>query len=299
MADINGVVTLGSSETLGEATVLLFNEAGDTIVASTTSDPVTGAYAFTGLAASVYRVAVMGAGVYRSKLYGPCVAGVDPAWADVVLLADMRSPSGTVFTDLSQYGHVLTADGNAAISGGEAVFDGNGDFAWAADSTDWNLGAEFCLEVFGVRVDSLAAPQTLLSHYDAYTPFTDNRGWLFRMDASGALAVTISTAGVSAGTVAYTSTSVIPAGTYNICVDRYAGNLHFYVNGVRLGTPVACSAIPFDSASYLAIGATNARGSTTDRSYLTGGMKAARITRASRYAGAASYTVPPLPLPQQ
>lgn len=72
MADINGIVTIGSSETPGEATVLLLNEAGDTIVASTTSSASTGAYSFTGLASGTYYVVVMGGGSYRGRAYGPC-----------------------------------------------------------------------------------------------------------------------------------------------------------------------------------------------------------------------------------
>jgi hypothetical protein len=73
MATIDGIVTLSDLETPGEATVLLLNEAGTTLVASTTSDPVTGEYSFTGLAGSTtFYVVVMGDGVYRSKVYGPC-----------------------------------------------------------------------------------------------------------------------------------------------------------------------------------------------------------------------------------
>lgn len=75
MATISGTVTLGASDTPGQATVLLLSYAGDTIVATTSSDPVTGVYEFTGLTAGIlYRIAVMGGGVYRSRVYGPATS---------------------------------------------------------------------------------------------------------------------------------------------------------------------------------------------------------------------------------
>lgn len=77
MADISGIVTLGAAEVPGAATVLLLNEAGDTIVASTVSDVSTGAYSFSGLPAAVnYYLAVMGNGTFRSRVYGPCTTNV-------------------------------------------------------------------------------------------------------------------------------------------------------------------------------------------------------------------------------
>jgi hypothetical protein len=77
MADISGIVTLGITETPGATPVLLLNDAGDTIVASTTSHATTGAYSFTGLPGGVtYRVAVMGKGKWRSRVYGPTTTAV-------------------------------------------------------------------------------------------------------------------------------------------------------------------------------------------------------------------------------
>lgn len=70
MADISGTVTVEG--VLSEATVLLLDATCENVLDETTSDPVTGAYSFTGLAAETdFFVVVLGGGVYRSVVYGP------------------------------------------------------------------------------------------------------------------------------------------------------------------------------------------------------------------------------------
>lgn len=125
MADINGIVTLGASETPGGAVVLLLNEAGDTIVASTTSNASTGAYSFTGLPGNTtYRVVVLGNKAYRSRAYGPCTtANTDLYWANVVSMLHFDGANGsTSFTD--EKGVAWTPQGSAAISTAQSKFGG-------------------------------------------------------------------------------------------------------------------------------------------------------------------------------
>lgn len=225
----------------------------------------------------------------------------DPLYSSVRLLTDMRSPNGTTFTDAK--GHALTANGAVAISGGEGVFPGGlSDFVSAADSNDWNFGNEFCLELFGVRIPSLpAVTAALVSHWNAFTPLANNRSWCLFLDADGQLRFTLSTNGTGTS-VSLLSGSTVSPGTYDLRFERWndAGTLrgNFYVNGSRLGSQQVIAGSVFNPAGLLAIGTVNPNASTaSNRNPFTGGMKAVRLTDAARNPGAASYTVPPLPLP--
>lgn len=135
MANINGTVTLSTLETPGAATVLLLNEAGDTIVATTTSNATTGAYSFTGIPAGTYRPLVLGAAAYRSRAFGPCVAiETDPNWANVSSLLHFDGANGsTTFTD--EKGLAWTPASNAKIDTGISKFGGaSGLFDGVADN---------------------------------------------------------------------------------------------------------------------------------------------------------------------
>lgn len=222
----------------------------------------------------------------------------DPLYSLVRLNCDMRN--GPTFVDSK--GHALTANGAVAISGGEGVFPGGlSDFVSAADSNDWNFGNEFCLELFGVRIPSLPGVTAgLVSHWNAFTPFANQRSWCLFLDADGQLRFTLSTAGTA--TVTMLSGSTIAAGTYNIRFERWndAGTLraNFYINGSRLGTQQVLAGTLFNATGRLAIGTVNPDASTiSNRSPFTGGMQWARLTDAARNPGASSYPVPTLPLP--
>lgn len=104
MTTINGIVTIGDTEVPGQADVLLLNAAGTDVVASTKSDAVTGAYAFEGLpGGTVFRVLVLGGGVYRSRAFGPVVTeadtGGDPYWENVVSLLRFDELAGDAVLD--------------------------------------------------------------------------------------------------------------------------------------------------------------------------------------------------------
>lgn len=225
----------------------------------------------------------------------------DPLWSSVVLLTDMRSPNGNVFTDAK--GHALTANGSVAISGGEAVFGGVSDFVSAADSNDWRLGSSFCIELFGVRIGSLpAATSCFVGHYNAFTPLGNNRSWALMLDADGQLRFLLSTNGQGAGTTIIYSGATVAPGTHDIRFERWddGGTLraNFYVNGARLGSEQVLSGATFNAAGLLAIGVDNPNATTpSNRNPFIGGIKAVRLTNSARNPGAASYVVPTLPLP--
>ena len=72
MATISGTVNLSELEVPGAATVILMSSDCSAVIATTTSDPVTGAYSFTGLADGLScRIMVRAQPTYRSKIFGP------------------------------------------------------------------------------------------------------------------------------------------------------------------------------------------------------------------------------------
>lgn len=82
MATISGNVNLSELETPGAAEVILMSSDCSSVIDETTSDPVTGAYSFTGLPdGAAYRIMVRAQPTYRSKVFGP-VYSSDPVLFD-------------------------------------------------------------------------------------------------------------------------------------------------------------------------------------------------------------------------
>lgn len=223
----------------------------------------------------------------------------DPHWGDVVLLTDMRTPNGTTFVDLK--GHPLTALGSVQIVDGEAVFSGgNNDFITSPDSDDWTFGDEFCIELFGVRMDTpRSGSQCMISHYNSFTPMSSHRSWFVAIESDGSLRLVLSHNG--SGVSQYLSTPMPLTGEFDIRIERWndAGILRgaFYANGLRLGDPQTMPINLYNTTGLFAIGSNNPNSSVGGREVFHGGMKAVRLTRAARNPGASSYTVPTLPLP--
>lgn len=262
-----------------------------------------GAYAVTGDAVGFTATRRVTGGTGSHAVTGSNAATIrkDPSFISVVLLAQFTGANGaTTFTDQSNAGRTLTTAGNAQIQSNRLELDGATDYVTAPDSADWQLSGDFTIEIFGLQTDNAAALQCLVSHYDAFTPATNNRGWaiMYRGNASPAtLDWLTSTSGSSAtsNTVSQTLTAGVD---YDLCVERSGTTVRFYVNGSMIGS-LTQSASTFNSSSPLAIGTDNSRASTTSNlSELDGRMKAIRITKgAARYATDISYTVPNLPLP--
>ena len=83
--------------------------------------------------------------------------GSDPYFSSVGLLLPMNGTNGgTTFTDFSNSGHSVTANGNAQTStaqsvfnGSSGLFDGTGDFLSIPASSDFDYGtADFTIEWF-------------------------------------------------------------------------------------------------------------------------------------------------------
>lgn len=217
---------------------------------------------------------------------------------DVAVLTFTGADGSTTLTDGA--GSTWTATGNAQILSNALELDGSGDWASTPDKTDWQLNGPFCIELFGVTMDALSATHALAGHYDAYSPASNNRGWMVSAGADGKLSLSYSTGGTGVTATRTTAAAVFTVGVeVDIAISRDAsGNLRFFVNGILTDTFTAQTWVSFNAASPLSIGAVNTLGSTTARNYVDGRIKAFRFTQGdSKYAS--DYIVPALPLVAQ
>ncbi len=231
MATINGIVTIGDTEIPGQADVLLLNAAGTEVVASTTSDPVSGAYSFDGLpSGATFRVLVLGGGVYRSRAFGPVETegdGGDPHWDSVVALLHFDGD----FSD--ETGRIWTPYGGAAIDTEVAVFGSSGVFPSGTSriSTpsheDFDFGSEdFTIEAF-VYPSSLSSPdQYILARGDTSWPF------VLRYNPSNIAALVETTSGSRFVTTFDASLGVFS----HIALVRRGNLLRIFVNGASHGS---------------------------------------------------------------
>lgn len=228
-------------------------------------------------------------------------AASDPFWSLVRLLVHFSGPNNsTSFVDRSPAGHTLTAVGTARVLGNRLELDGIGSWVQSPDSNDWPLIGDFTREVFGVVFDTPTHLTALISHYDAYSPVTNNRGWsIWARNDSGELDPSVSTTGTGATATSVAKSGFMPlAGVpYDVCFERAGTTVRLYIDGVMIGKQTYSSS-SYNSSSPLAIGAANARSTDPSiRSELDGRIAAVRFTNAARYASDSGYTVPSLPLP--
>ena len=203
-------------------------------------------------------------------------AAADPSFASVSLLLKFNGTNGsTTFTDLSSYGHTVTANGNAQVSTAQSVFDGasllcdgTGDFLSIADHEAFNFGTgDFTIETrlryISATVHDIAAAQ--------------GSGGLF---AALALSGTSpSPHGYATGRqgVAYDNLSGVlpsPSTWYAVAFCRSGTSLRIFVDGVQYGGTFT------DSRSY-----DLSHGGLRIATSLNGYMDELRITK-----GVARYT---------
>jgi hypothetical protein len=277
MTTITGTVTLGASEVPGAAEVLLLNQACDTVVASTTSNGSTGAYAFTALSEGIYYALVKGGGVYRSRVYGPCtVAGAgDLYWGNVVSLLHFDgADASTTITDAK--GTTWTAGGATQLDTAQSKFGGSSllvsaSGGWGqASSSNYALGTgDFTIE-FWMRPNSASGLQIMFD---------------MRPDGTEGLYPTVYCSGTdlyffSNSTNRITATGAMPTGAFkHVAVARRDGVTRMFVEGVQVGASYA------DSANYLGgrirLGASGSNGT----GQYDGWLDEVRVTKGvARYA---------------
>jgi hypothetical protein len=224
-------------------------------------------------------------------------SGVDPYWDDVVLLLQNTGEgNGSIsFTDQSiTTPHSLTPIGNVQWNAsGEIEFDGSGDYIQAADDADWWFDADFTIELFGVKFDTAAVKQGLISQFDSAG---NQRAWSIYYDpGTGKLVATGSLGGVSFTFAQATFTPATDGTEYDICYEKAGNTVRLYVDGTKVGSNSMFGSF-FDSTQPLRIGR-HVDGTNDD---FDGKLKAARITKGTaRYATDTAYVVPSLPLPTE
>lgn len=215
------------------------------------------------------------------------VAGGDPYFSSVVALLHMDGADGsTTFTDVK--GHTFTAVGNAQIDtaqslfgGASGLFDGSGDYIWAADSADWDFGTgDFEVE-FAVRFAALPvnAVMTMISTYA-----DSASGWeiQYRTDVGEGNRLTF---GVGDARNNFAWSPSINT-WYRVAVSRSGTNLRAFIGGTQIGSTITNSS-NLTSTAQLWVGALNSGGPLQG---FNGWLDELRITKGvARHT--ANYTV--------
>lgn len=293
MATINGIVTIGDTEIPGQADVLLLNAAGTEVVASTTSDAATGAYAFEGLpGGTTYRVLVLGGGVYRSRAFGPVTpfdpAQQDPHWANVVALLhfdDVQDP----WED--QTGKAWSSSGAAQFStenykfpiGSLYLTGGNsGNIATPySDGFDFG-GGDFTVEVF---VQYLGLGSNQYSGIISQDQIKGTRGWLLLVDPDNGGGFTFA---AWRGRTSYLAVDPTPAPVderfHHVAAVRAGEKLSLYVDGVEVSS-VAITGYIGNPEGPCVVGRLGSTSGYTNNTAFNGYIDELRITK-----GVARYT---------
>lgn len=201
----------------------------------------------------------------------------DPAFDYNSLLLHMDGTNGsTTFTDNSPNALTVTANGNAQIStaqskfgGASAVFDGTGDYLTLADSSLWDLPADFTIEAWVKASATGFGP--IVSYRDTGAAVNP----VLYLWNTGVLVWYYNNAARITGT-----TNIVGGNFYHVAVCRSGGSTRLFVNGIPEGVTYA------NSDSYVAdgvwIGAIPAASQ-----YLNGYIDDLRITKGfARYTGA-------------
>lgn len=246
---------------------------------------VTGTSAATGSGAAISVLdpgLVIGAAFMLVDTQSRFPAGTDPHFASVVLLAPFTA---VVDEDLSNSNHTLTAQGDAAISGGFLVTDGSGDAVSAPDSADWDFGSgDFTLEGFfevgtqGHQVLIATAPGN--GHNGWFWEDGPNRGPFFARDPAAIVMTNGSPNHTAAGTV------------FHLAMVRDGGTLRTFRDGVQIDSVSISGPVDTSDTNGLFVG-----GNTNLNIFsLDGKVNWVRITKGvARYT--ANFTPPTTPLP--
>lgn len=232
--------------------------------------------------------------VYLHTLSGNW-SGTDLEFSSVVALLHFDGADGsTTFVDVK--GHTFTAVGNAQIDtaqslfgGASGLFDGAGDYIWAADSADWDFGTgDFTVEL-AIRFASVPvnAVMTMISTYAG-----SDSGWeiQYRTDVGAGNRLTFGVGDASNNFAWSPSTNT----WYRVAVSRSGTNLRAFIDGTQIGSTITNSS-DLTSTAALWIGALNAGGAIQ---FFNGWLDDLRITKGvARYTE--NYTVAAEPFPDR
>lgn len=244
--------------------------------------------------------------------FGGSTGGGDPYWSSVVLYLPLTGTNGqATFTDVSQYGHAVTRNGNTVISTAQApaltgvsssaYFDGTGDFLTIPDNSTWTLSADFTIECFirfaGYAKNEAGTFEVCLA--GTSVPGVNNAGYYIVFSGTASSFTTIkfgySTNGNTHESEISSSSTFLLNTWYHVAVCRSANLLYMSVNGV-ITNPGGTSIIGsiFDVPQPLKIGALNY--TETYKREMNGFLSHLRITKGvARYT--ANFTPPTAPFP--
>lgn len=224
----------------------------------------------------------------------------DPYWSNVVLYLPLTGTNGqTTFTDVSQYGHTVTRNGDTVISTAQApaltgvnsslYLDGSGDYLSIANNTAFQLGTgDFTVRFFwrGSAVGSYTMiVGTLLSNFNqANTWRIGNR---FNSLNSTYFA---RTTGSGVQEPVY-STNINDGNWHYVLVRRISGTISYFVDGNQLTPSSGSESIPEDltTNNELRIGYNQ-----LDSAYVQGYLSHLQIYKG---VGIAGTSVPTAPFP--
>jgi hypothetical protein len=136
----------------------------------------------------------------------------------------------TTFTDI--YGRAITPAGNAQIStaqskfgGASALLDGTGDYLSVVNTSDWDLGGSFSIDLW-IRPAALTSSPTLFS--GSLTAGGSNE-WYFQYDTATSRLVFGDT---TTGTIASSAGALSLNVWQHVCVSRNGTNVLVFIDGV-------------------------------------------------------------------
>lgn len=160
--------------------------------------------------------------------FGGSTGAGDPYWSNVVLYLPLTGTNGqTTFTDVSQYGHAVTRNGDTVIStaqfpsltgvGSSAYFDGNGDWLAVTYSPALNLSpGVFTLRTFFYLAESGLA--TIISN-----PIDTNGTSTIRFEIVNGNTIQVLCRNNTNSSWSVNFSYTLPSGTFNGAGWQYAG----------------------------------------------------------------------------
>ena len=238
--------------------------------------------------------------VTQARRAGIWPSASDPYFSKVQLLLPMDGTNGsTTFTDESDNGLTVTANGNAAIStseskfgGASAAFDGTGDFIQTAASTALQLGTDnFTIEAW-VFFTALNANTTVARLAGGNS--IDGILFCYAV-SSGAGKLFISSNG-STWDVRNNGSDFTGLTTnqwFHLALSRSGTTFRTFVNGTLISTFTNSASI-YQSSNIARIGAANSDGAFAMSGYIDD-FRITKGTNGARYT--AAFTPPTAPHP--
>ena len=186
-------------------------------------------------------------------------SGVD--WNNVTLrLTYNGADASTTFTDLSNDGHTVTANGDAQVSGNQLLLDGSGDYLSIPDASGLELGGDdFGIEDF-VTFNSLPTSGNSMAFCGKWGSSNGTRSYIIGIYNNGGT-YQFKFAYTTDGTTGVDENNDLPVTPstgvkYHYAVTRDGSDIRFFWDGALVATLTLGSSIA-DVSEGFTIGAIN------------------------------------------